>query len=96
MTDSAGAPHVDTQSLSDTATYVYETVATIEYAGHRPSRKAIADAAGLDEDLLDQTLAALTARGLLTTTDVGGEAVYRPARRNWSTQPGQAAGHPMS
>ena len=71
----ADTPHVDTQSLSDTGTYLYETVATLEYAGQRPTR---------------------TARGLLTVTTGRDELMYWAARRGWSTQPGQAAGHPMS
>jgi hypothetical protein len=37
----------------------------------------------------------MTAYGLLTQTDEGGERVYVPARRDWSTQPDQAAGHPL-
>jgi hypothetical protein len=88
--------HVDTQSLRDSDTGVYEAVATLEYAGHRPSRDAIAAAAGIAPEALDQMLADLTAQGLLTVTGVGADAVYEPASRGWSTQPDQAAGHPMS
>ena len=90
------APHVDTQSLGDPGTYIYEAIATLEYAGRQPSRTAIAAAAELDDELLDQTLRELTARGLLTMRASDGESVYEPASRDWSTQPGQAAGHPMS
>jgi hypothetical protein len=92
----ADTPHVDTQSLSDTGTYLYETVVTLEYAGQRPSRTAIASAGHLTDDELDRALGDLTARGLLTATAGRDELVYGPARRSWSTQPGRAAGHPMS
>jgi hypothetical protein len=94
MSDSAGPPHVDTQRLSDTGTYVYEAVATLEYTGRKPSREAIAAAADIDDEELDGALDELTRHGVLTTTSEG-EAAYVPARRDWSTQPGKAAGHPM-
>jgi hypothetical protein len=92
----ASTPHVDTQSLSDTGTYLYETIATLEYAGQRPSRTVIASAGHLNDDELDRALSDLIAQGLLTVTGGRDELVYGPARRSWSTQPGQAAGHPMS
>jgi hypothetical protein len=46
--------------------------------------------------VLGHTLTDLTAQGLLTVTGTGDDAVYEPARRGWSTQPDQAAGHPMA
>jgi hypothetical protein len=94
MSDSRLPPHVDTQRLSDTGTYVYEAVATLEYTGRKPSRAAIAAAADLDDVVLDQALADLMRQGVLTTQEDGGP-VYVPARRDWSAQPGHAAGHPM-
>jgi len=96
MTDRSRPPHVDTQTLSNTGTYVYEAVATLEYSGHQPSREAIAAAAGLDDDQLDQALGELTSQGLLTVSQTDGQFVYEPARRDWSTRPDQAAGHPLS
>jgi hypothetical protein len=95
MTTRGDQPYVDTQSLSDADTYVYEAVATLEYSGRRPSREAIAAAASLDEDALSRILAELTEQGALTVSGFGGEAVYEPARRDWSTRPQQAAGHPL-
>ncbi len=95
------SPHVDTQSLTDKETDMYETVATLEYAGLRPSRAAIVAATHLDPAEVDATLAEMTAGGLLTTADPGDgsaaprDTVYRPAHRDWSTQPSQAAGHPF-
>jgi hypothetical protein len=96
MTNSNERPHVDTQLLTDTGTYVYEAVATLEYAGRSPTRTAIRAAAGLEDQVLDAALAALTAQGLLLVTHADAEAQYVPARRDWSTAPDQAAGHPMS
>ncbi|HYK70322.1 MAG TPA: hypothetical protein VEV45_20420 [Streptosporangiaceae bacterium] len=88
-------PPVDAQTVNDTGLEIFEAVATLEYTGRRPSRSAIAAAARRDQALVDETLKDMTARGLLTKTDEGGEGVYVPARRDWSTQPDQAAGHPM-
>jgi hypothetical protein len=96
MTDRSHQPHVDTQTLSNTDTYVYEAVATLEYSGHQPSREAIAAVASLDDDQLDRVLSELTGHGLLTVSQAGGQPVYEPARRDWSTRPDQAAGHPLS
>jgi len=95
MTSRDDQPYVDTQSLSDTDMYVYEAVATLEYSGRRPSREAIAAAASLDDDELSRVLAELTGQGLLIVSGSGGQAVYEPARRDWSTRPQQAAGHPL-
>jgi hypothetical protein len=87
---------VDTQTLTDTGTHVFEAIATLEFTGSRPSRSAIAAAARLDDAVIDRALAEMTTAGLLTRTDGEGEAVYVPARRDWSAQPYLAAGHPMS
>jgi hypothetical protein len=90
-------PRVDTQSLTDTGTHVFEAIATLEYTGRRPSRSAIAAAARLDDSVIDRALSQMTSCGLLTRTEDGEEgAVYVPTRRDWSAQPSQAAGHPMS
>jgi hypothetical protein len=86
---------VDTQSLTDTGTHIFEAIATLEYTGRTPSRSAIAEAARLDDIVIDRALAEMTNCGLLSRTHDGREAVYAPARRDWSTQPGQAAGHPL-
>jgi hypothetical protein len=88
-------PPVDAQTVSDTGLEIFEAVATLEYAGRRPSRSAIISAARRDQGLVDAVLADMTAQGLLTRDDEEGEPVYIPARRDWSTQPDQAAGHPM-
>jgi hypothetical protein len=88
-------PHVDAQTLSDANLEIFEAVATLEYLGRRPSRSAITAAAQRDETIVDEALGEMTACGLLTRTEEGGEPVYVPASRDWSTQPDQAAGHPM-
>lgn len=88
-------PPVDAQTVSDAGLEIFEAIATLEYTGHRASKPAIAAATRRDPVLVGETLDELTAYGLLTVTDDDGELAYVPARRDWSTQPGQAAGHPM-
>jgi hypothetical protein len=88
-------PPVDAQTVSDAGLEIFEAIATLEFTGHRASRPAIAAATRRDPVLVGETLDELTAYGLLTVTDDDGEPAYVPARRDWSTQPGQAAGHPM-
>ena len=86
---------VDAQTVSDTGLEIFEAVATLEFTGRRPSRSAIAAAARRDQAQVDEALDDMTTCGLLTKSEQEGEPVYIPARRDWSTQPGQAAGHPM-
>lgn len=87
---------VDTQSLTDTSTHVFEAIATLEFTGRKPSRSAIAAAARLDDSVLDRALTEMTRSGLVTRTEGDPEAVYVPTRRDWSAQPSKAAGHPMA
>jgi hypothetical protein len=87
---------VDAQTLTDTGAYIFEAIATLEFTGRHASRAAIAAAARIDDAVLDQALAEMTASGLLTVQEVDGEAVYAPVRRDWSTQPGQTEGHPLT
>ena len=94
MSDSPSQPHVDTQRLSDTDTYVYEAVATLEYTGRKPSREAIAAAADLDDDELDAALAELTRQGVLTTTG-DGEPAYVPAQTRLEHSARRGRGTPM-
>jgi hypothetical protein len=89
-------PPVDAQTVTDTGLHVFEAVATLEFTGRRPSRSAIAAATRLDDAVLDAALAEMVAYGLLAETREHGEADYEPVRRDWSTQPGEPAGHPMS
>jgi hypothetical protein len=88
-------PPVDAQTLTDVDLDIFEAVATLEYSGRTATRPAIAAAAQRDQALVDGLLDDMTAHGLLTVDDEHGEPVYVPARRDWSTEPGQAAGHPM-
>jgi hypothetical protein len=92
MTAGSGRPHVDAQSLNDVDTYVYETIATLEYTGRPATRHEIAAVADVDDQVLDETLTALTERGLLIRADAGGEPGYEPADRGWSAAPEQARG----
>jgi hypothetical protein len=96
MSGHAEPPHVDTQSLGDAEAGLYETIATLEYAGHKATRAEIAAASGRDEAAVDEQLAAMTARGLVVLATAGGETVYAPARRGWSTEPGKTAGPRIS
>ena len=88
-------PQIDAQTITDTGLHVFEAIVTLEFTGRRPSRAAIADAARLDDAVLDEALAGMAEQGLLTVTRDHGELVYEPARRDWSTQPAQPVGHPM-
>ena len=96
MSESRQPPRVDTQSLTDAGTQIYESVATLEFAGQPATRDALASASPLTAAELDRTLADLTERGLLTTTGAGSQTVYRPARRDWSTRPQTGPGHSLS
>jgi hypothetical protein len=89
-------PPVDAQMLTDTGAVIFEAIATLEFTGRRPSRRAIAADARLDDAVVAAALAEMTASGLVNRTEEGGEPVYVPARRDWSAQPGQTAGHPMA
>ncbi len=89
-------PPVDVQTLTDTGTVIYEAIATLEFTGQRPSRRAIADGARLDDAVVARALTEMTASGLLSRTEQDSEPVYVPARRDWSAQPGQTQGHPMA
>jgi hypothetical protein len=88
-------PPVDAQTVTDAGLEIFEAVATLEFTGRRPSRSAIAAAAQRDQAPVDAALEDMAEYGLLTKSAEDGEPVYVPARRDWSTAPGQAAGHPM-
>jgi hypothetical protein len=85
-------PHVDSQSLRDVDTYVYETIATLEYTGRPATRGQIAAVADVEDQVLDETLAELVRRELLIRSEAGGEPAFEPANRGWSTAPDQAQG----
>jgi hypothetical protein len=89
-------PPVDAQTLTDTGALIFEAIATLEFTGRRPSRSAIAAGTRLDDAVVAAALAEMTASGLLSRGEEGGEAVYVPTRRDWSAQPGQTQGHPMA
>jgi hypothetical protein len=90
MTEGTDRPYVDALSLSDVDTYLYETIATLEYTGRPATRAEIAAAADLDDETLDKTLAELTGRGLLVRADASREPAFEPADRGWSAAPEQA------
>jgi hypothetical protein len=85
--------HPDIQAVSDTHADLYEAIATLEYSGQRVTEPAIVSATGLPGDVVAAGLAKLVAEGLLVAEDDGtGDPAYVPARRGWSTVPGQAEG----
>jgi hypothetical protein len=77
---------------TDAESYVYETIATLEFTGRPASRSEIADATGLDRGDLDQVLTTLTERGQLIRGEIDGEPAFAPAHRGWSTAPDQTRG----
>jgi predicted transcriptional regulator len=85
-------PYVDSLSLTDADTNVYETIATLEFTGRQATRRQIAAAADLDQATVDATLAELTRRGILTKTEQDGEPAFEPRYRGWSTAPDQRQG----
>jgi hypothetical protein len=95
-TSSPPAPWVDTQSLSDADTYIYEAVATLGFSGRRADRSSIAEASGMEDNALDRALAELTSLGVLTVSDADEGSEYNIARRDWSSNPDELAGHPFS
>lgn len=92
MTAADERPHVDTLSLTDTDTFIYETVATLEYTGQPTTRGQIGAAVNLDEMTIDATLDGLTWRGMLIVVEAGGDLAFEPARRGWSAVPDQGRG----
>lgn len=94
MSNRGNPLQTDTQGLTDTDTYLYETIATLEYTGRPATRSQIAAAADLDDQALDRALGKLTRRGLLTSTAVAGESAFEPSDRGWSAAPDQAHGMP--
>jgi hypothetical protein len=92
MPERSDPPYVEPVSLTDTDTYLYEAIATMEYTGQPVTRDEIKAAAGLDDATLDAALAELTRRGLLTRTTADGGPFYEPADRGWSTAPEQGQG----
>jgi hypothetical protein len=87
MTAQDKPPYVDTQEMSGTDAHVYETVATLEYLGRQVTKRALAAAVALDDQTLDDSLAALTERGALVESESADEPVFLPARRDWSATP---------
>lgn len=95
-TSSPAAPWVDTQSLTDADTLIYEAVATLGFSGRPADRAGIAAASGMDDSALDKALAELTSRGVLAVSDADRGSEYSIARRDWSSNPDELAGHLLS
>ena len=69
MTANSGRARMDTQSLTDIDTYVYETIATLEYTGRPATRSQVAGVTDLDDQALDESLGNLTSHGLVVRID---------------------------
>jgi hypothetical protein len=93
MTANSGRARMDTQSLTDIDTYVYETIATLEYTGRPATRSQVAGVTDLDDQALDESLGNLTSHGLVVRIDGrDGEPAFEPAQRGWSAAPEQGRG----
>jgi hypothetical protein len=94
MNADSGRARLDTQSLTDVDTYVYETIATLEYTGRPVTRGQIAAVTDLDDRALDESLGNLTGHRLVRRADDGpdGEPCFEPADRGWSAAPEQGRG----
>jgi hypothetical protein len=77
---------------TDAESYVYETIATLEFTGRPATRGEIAEATGLDRGELDQVLSTLTEQGQLTRGNIDGEPAFAPSHRGWSAAPDQFRG----
>jgi hypothetical protein len=92
MTAHGDQPYVEPLSLTDVHTDIYETIATLEYTGKAATRSEIVAATDLDEQTIDASLADLTDRGMLNSSNEGDEPVFEPALRGWSAAPDQSQG----
>ena len=94
MNADSGRARLDTQSLTDVDTYVYETIATLEYTGRPATRSQVAAVTDLDDQALGESLGNLIDHGLVRRTDSGrdDEPGFEPAQRGWSAAPEQGQG----
>jgi hypothetical protein len=90
MTANSEQPPADPQRLSDTDLDVYEAIATLEQAGHPPTRGEIAAASGLDDDTVFERLGFLVDHGVVVEARTGGEAAFTLAAHEWSSVPDEA------
>ena len=78
---------------TDADSFVYETIATLEFTGRPATRTEIAEATGLDLGELDQVLSSLTEQGRLTGgRNLDGEPAFAPSHRGWSANPAETRG----
>jgi hypothetical protein len=94
MAGDTGRARLDTQSLTDVDTYVYETIATLEYTGRPVTRGQVAAVTDLDDQALGESLGTLIDHGLVVRTGNGpdSEGALKPAQRGWSAAPEQGPG----
>jgi len=92
MTADSERARMDTQSLTDVDTYVYETIATLEYTGRPATRSQIAAVTDLDDQALDESLTSLADHHLIVSAKNRGEPAFEPAQRGWSAAPERGRG----
>jgi hypothetical protein len=80
-------PFVDTQHLSDVDTYVYETVATLEFGGGAVTREKILAVTDLDDGTVSEALRRLTDSRILVLAANDDGPRYELGRRDWSVTP---------
>jgi hypothetical protein len=80
-------PYVEPQRLNDIDTYVYETIATLEYQGRPVTRDKVLAVTDIDDAAVSETLRRLTENRVLVATDSDDGPRYELARRDWSVTP---------
>jgi hypothetical protein len=87
MTSDSERPFIDAQTLSGTEAYVYEAIATLEYAGRPVTSGELASSTDLDEHAASEILREFAEVGLVLRTEAPGGATFELARRDWSAAP---------
>src|SRR6266550_589098 len=78
---------LETQHVSDVDVYVYETVATLEYARAPVTRDQILPVTDRDNRTVSQALRRLTQWHVLLRSETDAGPCYALARRDWSVTP---------
>jgi hypothetical protein len=85
MTSHSDRPYIDAQTLSDDEAYVYEAIATLEYAGRPVTRAEVTASTHLDEPAVGDILEEFAEVGMLVRAPDG--QAFELARRDWSAAP---------
>ena len=87
MTSPSDRPYIDAQTLSDDEAYVYEAIATLEYAGRPVTRAEVTASTHLDEPAVGDILEEFAEVGMLVRADTPDGQTFELARRDWSAAP---------